>query len=38
MLRELDGDQIERVLRREVVGAIGCHDAGRSYVVPITYA
>ncbi len=38
MLGELDRDQIEQVLRSEVVGRIGCHDAGRPYVVPITYA
>ncbi len=38
MLGELDDDQIEQVLRSEVVGRIGCHDAGRSYVVPIMYA
>lgn len=38
MLGELGGDQIERVLHSEVVGRIGCHDAGRPYVVPITYA
>ena len=37
MLGELDQDQIEEVLRSEVVGRIGCHDAGRPYVVPITY-
>ncbi len=38
MLGELDDDQVEAVLRAEVVGRIGCHDAGRPYVVPITYA
>jgi uncharacterized protein len=38
VLGELDSDQIEQLLRSEVVGRIGCHDAGRSYVVPITYA
>lgn len=37
MLGELDRDQIESVLRSEVVGRIGCHDAGRAYVVPVTY-
>jgi nitroimidazol reductase NimA-like FMN-containing flavoprotein (pyridoxamine 5'-phosphate oxidase superfamily) len=37
MLGELDGDQIEQILRGEVIGRIGCHDAGRAYVVPITY-
>ena len=37
MLGELNGGQIEQVLHSEVVGRIGCHDAGRPYVVPITY-
>lgn len=38
MLGELDPAQIEAVLSSEAVGRIGCHDAGRPYVVPITYA
>ncbi len=38
MLGELDRDQIEQLLRSGVVGRIGCHDAGRAYVVPIAYA
>lgn len=38
MLGELTPDQIEQVLRSEVVGRIGCHTDGGSYVVPITYA
>lgn len=38
MLGELNGTQIKQILNSEVVGRIGCHDAGRSYVVPITYA
>jgi hypothetical protein len=38
MIGELDDGQIESVLRSEVIGRIGCHDAGRPYVVPITYA
>lgn len=37
MLGELNSDQIERILGSEVVGRIGCHDAGRPYVVPVTY-
>ena len=32
MLGELNGTQIEQILHSEVVGRIGCHDAGRSYV------
>jgi len=38
VLGELDHDQIEEVLRGEVVGRIGCHAEGRTYIVPITYA
>lgn len=38
MLGELSSDQIEHVLRAEVVGRIGCFADGRIYVVPITYA
>jgi len=38
MLGELSRDEIEHVLQSEVVGRIGCHADGRTYVVPITYA
>jgi nitroimidazol reductase NimA-like FMN-containing flavoprotein (pyridoxamine 5'-phosphate oxidase superfamily) len=38
MLGELTPEQINAVLFSEVVGRIGCHDKGRTYVVPITYA
>lgn len=38
MLGELTTDQIEDVLRGAVIGRIGCHVDGRTYVVPITYA
>ncbi len=38
MLGTLNDDQIELVLRSEVIGRIGCHADGRTYVVPITYA
>jgi nitroimidazol reductase NimA-like FMN-containing flavoprotein (pyridoxamine 5'-phosphate oxidase superfamily) len=38
MVGELGGAEIERVLRSEVVGRIGCHAEGRTYVVPVTYA
>jgi uncharacterized protein len=37
MLGELNKDQIEQVLWSEVIGRIGCHADGRTYVVPITY-
>jgi nitroimidazol reductase NimA-like FMN-containing flavoprotein (pyridoxamine 5'-phosphate oxidase superfamily) len=38
MLGTLDAEQVEEILRREVVGRVGCHAEGRTYVVPITYA
>jgi nitroimidazol reductase NimA-like FMN-containing flavoprotein (pyridoxamine 5'-phosphate oxidase superfamily) len=38
MLLSLDDEQIDQVLRAEVVGRLGCHAAGLTYVVPITYA
>jgi nitroimidazol reductase NimA-like FMN-containing flavoprotein (pyridoxamine 5'-phosphate oxidase superfamily) len=37
MLGELTPEQINAVLFNEVVGRIGCHGEGRTYVVPITY-
>lgn len=38
MLGELNAEQIETLLRSEVIGRIGCHAGGRTYVVPVTYA
>lgn len=38
MLGTLDAGQIEQVLHAEVIGRIGCHADGRTYVVPVTYA
>ncbi len=38
MLGELNQEQIEQVLRSEVIGRLGCHASGRTYVVPVTYA
>lgn len=37
MLGELTPEQINAVLFSEVVGRIGCHREGRTYVVPVTY-
>jgi nitroimidazol reductase NimA-like FMN-containing flavoprotein (pyridoxamine 5'-phosphate oxidase superfamily) len=37
MLGELTAEQINAVLFDEVVGRIGCHGDGRTYVVPVTY-
>ncbi len=38
MLGDLTNAQIEDVLRSEVIGRIGCHADGSTYVVPITFA
>lgn len=38
MLGELTHEQVEALLRSEVVGRIGCHAGGKTYVVPVTYA
>jgi uncharacterized protein len=37
MLGKLDNAQIDDFLRSEVIGRIGCHYDGLTYVVPITY-
>lgn len=37
MIEELGPAQIEQVLHEQVIGRIGCHARGRTYVVPITY-
>jgi len=38
MLGDLKNSQIEHVLYSQVIGRIGCHADGVTYVVPITYA
>lgn len=38
MLGQLSPAEIEDLLAQEVVARIGCHAAGRTYVVPVTYA
>lgn len=38
MLGDLNAEQIEQLLRSEVIGRIGCHAGGRTYVVPVTFA
>jgi uncharacterized protein len=35
--RPLTEEQIDQVLHTEVVGRIGCHAGGKTYVVPIAY-
>lgn len=37
MLGELNRSQIDEILGSQAVGRIGCHLAGKTYVVPITY-
>lgn len=38
MLGTLQPQQLEEVLKTQVVGRIGCHANGETYVVPISYA
>ena len=38
MLGTLNTQQIEEVLQHQIVGRIGCHANGETYVVPISYA
>jgi nitroimidazol reductase NimA-like FMN-containing flavoprotein (pyridoxamine 5'-phosphate oxidase superfamily) len=37
MLGELNPRETEDVLRSNIIGRIGCHAFGKTYVVPITY-
>jgi nitroimidazol reductase NimA-like FMN-containing flavoprotein (pyridoxamine 5'-phosphate oxidase superfamily) len=37
MLGALNEKQIDKLLREEVIGRIGCRDDERVYVVPVTY-
>jgi hypothetical protein len=38
MIGRLSPEEIERVLSSQMIGRIGCHAGGRTYVVPVTYA
>lgn len=38
MLGELSAGEIEQVIREGLIGRIGCHAYGKTYVVPVTYA
>jgi hypothetical protein len=38
MIGTLAPGQVEQLLHEQVVGRIGCHARGRTYVVPTTYA
>lgn len=37
MIGELEPAHIEQILHEQVIGRIGCHARGRTYVVPVTY-
>lgn len=37
MLGELSQKQIEDLLKRQVIGRLGCHHHGVTYVVPVNY-
>lgn len=38
MFGKLTADQIEELLKSQIIGRIGCHANGITYVVPISYA
>lgn len=38
MIGELTKGEVEAILHGSVVGRIGCHSGGKTYVVPVTYA
>lgn len=38
MIEELTPDEVDAFLREEVVGRVGCHSDGRTYVVPVFFA
>jgi uncharacterized protein len=37
VIEELSEGEIEAFLRRQLVGRVGCHAFGRTYVVPVIY-
>jgi nitroimidazol reductase NimA-like FMN-containing flavoprotein (pyridoxamine 5'-phosphate oxidase superfamily) len=37
VIEDLDRSEIDAFLRRRIVGRVGCHAAGRTYVVPVIY-
>ena len=37
MIEELDEHEVDAFLRRQVVGRVGCHAEGETYVVPVLY-
>lgn len=37
MIGQLQREEIEKILKENVVGRIGCHDGKKTYVVPVNY-
>ena len=37
MIEELSEDEVEAFLRRQLIGRVGCHAEGQTYVVPVIY-
>jgi len=37
MIGQLKNEEIEKILRENVVGRIGCNDGEKTYVVPVNY-
>ena len=38
VIQEMGSSEVEQFLRSQVVGRVGCHVAGVTYVVPVIYA
>jgi uncharacterized protein len=38
MFGKLENTQIEKVIADNIIGRLGCHAEGKTYVVPISYA
>jgi nitroimidazol reductase NimA-like FMN-containing flavoprotein (pyridoxamine 5'-phosphate oxidase superfamily) len=38
MIGELNNEQIEEFLKSQIIGRIGCHVNGETYVVPVNYS
>ena len=38
MFGVLEDEQIEKVLSENIIGRLGCHANGKTYVVPVSYA
>lgn len=38
MVGRLDDEQIDAILHKELIGRLGCHVRGRTYIVPIAFA